>query len=244
MSVLALQLAGPLQSWGAAARFARRTTENTPTKSGVIGLLAAAQGLERDADLSALAALRFGVRVDQPGTRIRDFQTAHHADTNAAMPVSDRYYLSDAVFVAALQGGDDLITELAQALRAPRYLPYLGRRSCPPSRPLDLGVHTKAELEGVLANEPWRASEWYQKHRWRETTVVLPVLMDARGDTTGGALGDTMRDHPLSFDPRHRRYALRAVHHTTVTVTNPHARRLPGNRGVPAHDPTSLLDGA
>ena len=42
MSVLLLQLAGPLQSWGAASRFARRSTENAPTKSGLVGLLAAA----------------------------------------------------------------------------------------------------------------------------------------------------------------------------------------------------------
>ncbi|MBD0741911.1 type I-E CRISPR-associated protein Cas5/CasD [Streptomyces sp. CBMA152] len=244
MSVLALQLAGPLQAWGSTARFARRTTESAPTKSGVIGLLAAAQGLERDADLSALAALRFGVRIDQQGTRIRDFQTAHHADTGAAMPVSDRYYLADSVFVAALEGADALIEKLHQALRVPQYLPYLGRRSCPPSRPLDLGVHRDTDLEGVLTQEPWRASEWYQKRRWRELTVELPVLMDAISDTSGALVGDTMRDQPVSFDPRHRRYALRTVHTTTVTVANLHARRSPGERGIPAHDPTSLLEDA
>ncbi|MEV7715510.1 CRISPR-associated protein Cas5, partial [Streptomyces sp. NPDC088270] len=60
MSVLLMRLAGPLQSWGSAARFVRRTTENAPTKSGVLGLLAAAQGRRRDADLSDLAALEFG----------------------------------------------------------------------------------------------------------------------------------------------------------------------------------------
>lgn len=91
MSVLLLRLAGPLQAWGSAARFARRTTESAPTKSGVIGLLAAAQGRPREADLSDLAALRFGVRIDQPGTRVRDFQTAHHQVTGRAMPVSERF---------------------------------------------------------------------------------------------------------------------------------------------------------
>jgi CRISPR system Cascade subunit CasD len=100
MTVLLLRLAGPLQSWGSAARFARRTTENAPTKSGVLGLLAAAEGRPRTADLSDLAALRFGVRIDQPGTRLRDFQTAHHQDSGKAMPLSDRFYLADAVFVA------------------------------------------------------------------------------------------------------------------------------------------------
>lgn len=77
MSVLLMQLAGPLQSWGASSRFARRSTEPAPTKSGVIGLLAAALGRARSADLTDLAALRFGVRVDQRGTPLRDFHTAH-----------------------------------------------------------------------------------------------------------------------------------------------------------------------
>lgn len=104
MTVLLLRLAGPLQAWGSAARFVRRTSENAPTKSGVLGLLAAAQGRPRDADLSDLAALRFGVRIDQPGTRIRDFHTAHHADSGRAMPLSERYYLADAVFVAGVEG--------------------------------------------------------------------------------------------------------------------------------------------
>ncbi len=141
MSVLALLLAGPLQAWGSSARFARRTTENAPTKSGVLGLLAAAQGRDRTADLSDLAELRFGVRVDQEGVRIRDYQTAHHADTEDAMPVSHRFYLADAVFVAAVEGDDDLIGELHRAVRRPVFLPYLGRRSCPPSRPVDIGVY-------------------------------------------------------------------------------------------------------
>ncbi|MQS09839.1 type I-E CRISPR-associated protein Cas5/CasD, partial [Streptomyces alkaliphilus] len=129
MSVLLLQLAGPLQSWGATARFARRTTENAPTKSGVLGLLAAAQGRDRTADLTDLAALRFGVRLDQPGTRLRDYQTAQHADTGKSMPVSERFYLADAVFVAGLEGDHELLAALHRALRRPVYPPYLGRRS-------------------------------------------------------------------------------------------------------------------
>ncbi|MDX3388362.1 type I-E CRISPR-associated protein Cas5/CasD, partial [Streptomyces niveiscabiei] len=138
-AVLLLRLAGPMQSWGSSARFARRGTENAPTKSGVLGLLAAAEGRPRDADLSDLAALRFGVRIDQPGSRLRDFHTAHHADTGKSMPLSERFYLSDAVFVAGVEGDPALLRHLYDAVRAPRFLPYLGRRSCPPSHPLDLG---------------------------------------------------------------------------------------------------------
>ncbi|MFC1420864.1 type I-E CRISPR-associated protein Cas5/CasD [Streptacidiphilus cavernicola] len=265
-SVLTLQLAGPLQSWGASARFARRTTENAPTKSGVVGLLAAAKGLPRDADLSELAALRFGVRIDQPGTRLRDFQTAHHAVTGASMPLSERFYLADAVFVAAVEGGATLIDELHRAVANPAYLPYLGRRSCPPSRPVELAVHEDAALGDVLAAEPWRAAEWYQQRRRAESTVELSVLAEAgTADGWSGAgarsgpssaseprpesavLGDTIRDQPLSFDPRQRRFALRTVLTSLVTVPNPCAAaahtRIPDPRGAaPAHDPISHLE--
>jgi CRISPR system Cascade subunit CasD len=241
--VLVLQLAGPLQAWGASARFARRGTENAPTKSGVIGLLAAALGLDRDADqqLAELAGLRFGVRVDQPGTRIRDFQTAHHFDTDEAMPLSERFYLADAAFVAAVEGDPALINRLAAALRAPAYLPYLGRRSCPPARPLTPDVHHGAGLDQALAEEPWRAATWYQKKQRHREHIDLALLLEARtADGAPDPLGDTLRDQPLSFDPRHRRYALRTVHHSTVRVANPHARRRPV---VPAHDPTGHLEG-
>ncbi|MFJ4585647.1 type I-E CRISPR-associated protein Cas5/CasD [Streptomyces echinatus] len=244
MSVLTLQLAGPLQSWGASARFARRGTENAPTKSGVVGLLAAALGLDRTADqqLAELAALRFGVRIDQAGTRIRDFQTAHHLDTDEAMPLSERFYLADAVFVAAVEGDGTLIDRIAAALNTPAYLPYLGRRSCPPGRPLTPTVHHgHAHLEQVLADEPWRAGDWHQKRRSHQQHVDLTVLLEARtADGTEQMLGDTLRDQPLSFDPQHRRYALRTVHIRTVKAANPHARP---RQAVPAHDPTGHLEG-
>ncbi|MGW0789787.1 type I-E CRISPR-associated protein Cas5/CasD [Streptomyces sp. NPDC002911] len=245
MSVLTLQLAGPLQAWGASARFARRTTESAPTKSGVLGLLAAALGRPRDADVSDLAALRFGVRIDQPGTRVRDFQTAHHADTGRAMPVSERFYLSDAVFVAALEGDRELLGGLHTALRVPVFLPFLGRRSCPPSRPVDLHLYDGSDLTEALTTEVWQASDWYQKRRRRDETVQLTMLLETGpgADFADGA-GDTVRDQPVSFDVRHRRYALRGVVSRTVTLPNPQAAPGRGSTRAPApaHNPTLHLD--
>jgi CRISPR system Cascade subunit CasD len=238
MSVLTLRLAGPLQSWGTAARFTRRTTEPAPTKSGVIGMLAAAQGIERGDDevLARLGALRFGVRIDQPGTRVRDFQTAHHAVTGKSMPLSERFYLADAVFVAALEGDSALIGELHAALRAPVYPPYLGRRSCPPARPVELGVHHDIEFHQALQDEPWQAAPWYRKLRRSDTTVSLIVLREAR---PGEHHADVQRDQPLSFAAEHRRHALRTVISTTVDVPNPRAAAV---RAVPRHDPLAALE--
>lgn len=236
MSVLMMQLAGPLQSWGASARFARRTTEPAPTKSGVIGLVAAALGRDRSTDPTDLAALHFGVRIDQPGTQIRDYQTAQHFDTGKSMPVSERFYLADAVFLAALEGDADLIETLHDALRAPAFLPYLGRRSCPPARPIELGVHHDRDLPQALTREPWHAAPWHQR-RHRHSHVELETRVEA---TAADGPADSLRDQPISFDPRHRRYALRGVLTDHVTVPNSYARPAVT---IPDHDPTSLLGG-
>lgn len=238
MSVLLMQFAGPLQSWGASSRFARRTTEPAPTKSAVIGLLAAALGRARTDDLTDLVALRFGARIDQPGTVLRDFHTAHRFVGGGAMPVSERFYLADAVFVAGVEGERELIEELDRAVRAPVFPPYLGRRSCPPARPVDLGVFHELTLGNALDREPWRAARWHQRRRGRESSIRLEVREDAVADD--GPV-DTVRDQPVSFDPLHRRYALRGVSQRWVTVPNP-AHRAPAT--VPDHDPVSALGSA
>lgn len=67
MSTLLLRLAGPMQAWGTDSKFEVRGAGREPSKSGVIGLLAAALGRSRDSDLSDLNALRFGIRVEQEG---------------------------------------------------------------------------------------------------------------------------------------------------------------------------------
>ncbi|MGF1344510.1 type I-E CRISPR-associated protein Cas5/CasD [Streptomyces flavovirens] len=235
MSVLSLRLAGPLQSWGASARFTRRTTESAPTKSAVIGLLAAAAGIERgdDTGLDPLTALRFAVRIDQPGSRVRDFHTAHHAVSGKSMPLSERFYLADAVFVAAVEGNAMLLADLHTALRNPVYAPFLGRRSCPPAQPVDLGLHNDASLMKVLGEVPWQASAWYRKQHQDRTDIELTVLREAHGDEAEFA--DTLRDQPISYAAEHRRHALRTVISDSVRITNPSTRRLP------PHDPFDAL---
>ncbi|MER7758210.1 type I-E CRISPR-associated protein Cas5/CasD [Streptomyces sp. NPDC097619] len=243
MTVLLLRLAGPLQSWGSAARFARRSTENAPTKSGVLGLLAAAEGRPRGADLSDLAALRFGVRIDQPGSRLRDFQTAHHADSGKAMPLSERFYLTDAVFVAAVEGDRGLIMRLDLALTRPYYLPYLGRRSCPPSRPIRMGDPIEdATLEEALSSAAWQASPWYVREQDRAARRTgsrrAPEDLDLMIDCLPSEIPHLQfRDQPLSFAPEHRQYGLRGVRTEHVPVPSTAAAAAP----VPGHDPTAGL---
>ena len=82
MATLLLRLAAPLQAWGADSKFETRKTGREPTKSGVIGLLAAALGLRRDEReaLLRLTGLRFGVRVEREGQLLVDYHTAKTQD--------------------------------------------------------------------------------------------------------------------------------------------------------------------
>ncbi len=75
MMGLLIRLAGPLQSWGEHSVFTHRDTLRYPTRSGVIGIFAAAEGRPRGEPLSDYDALRLTVRIDRPGTVIRDFHT-------------------------------------------------------------------------------------------------------------------------------------------------------------------------
>lgn len=232
MTTLVLRLAGPLQSWGARSRFVRRETEHAPTKSGVVGLLAAARGVRRTDDLTEFLGLRFGVRTDQPGRLVRDFQTARSADGSRVMPLSYRYYLADAVFIAVIEGEEALLRGLEEAIRSPHFPLYLGRRSCPPVGPLSLGRHD-AVLDRVLRDTPWQAARWHRR-RIRARTVSLPVARDARPDEPGT---EVVRDEPLSFDPRRREYGWRAVAHEYVDMHNADA---PTDG---EHEPMAVLGG-
>ncbi len=119
---------------GADSKFETRKTGREPTKSGVIGLLAAALGLRRDEReaLLRLTGLRFGVRVEREGQLLVDYHTAKTQDEKTSY-VTYRHYLQDAVFLAGIESTDTaLLQQLQQALLHPAFPLYLGRRSCPP----------------------------------------------------------------------------------------------------------------
>ena len=234
MAVLLLRLAGPLQAWGVKSRFTVRATELAPTRSGVVGMLASAVGRRRTDPIEDLLALRFGVRKDQPGSVIRDFHTARTLDGRESMPLSNRYYLADAVFLAGIEGDRALLEGIDEALRHPAFPLYLGRRSCPPTHPVSLGLREAALLDALRA-EPWLASEWFRRRR-REG-LNAEILIDQEAVPVEERAGDARgsRDVPLSFDPRRRDYGFRKVERLMVRVGAPEPD---------AHDPMAELEEA
>ena len=205
MATLLLRLAAPLQSWGSDSKFETRKTDREPTKSGVVGLLAAALGLRRDdtEGLARLNGLRFAVRADQEGSLLVDFHTANREEDRKkgkAPYVTYRHYLQDAVFLVGLESEDTaLLQELETAPKYPVYPLYLGRRSCPPTLPLCLGIRQGSLLD-VLRTEPMQGR--------KPETGKLRIVADADPADPAAV---PRQDLPVSFSPVHRQYGFRPV---------------------------------
>lgn len=228
MSTLLMRLTAPMQSWGVTSKFDTRRTAREPTKSGVIGLVAAAMGIRRGEDeaLVELSAMRFGVRVDREGKMLRDYHTAKSETSSYATAksatspyVTARYYLADAAFVVGLESDNEaLLRRIEEALAHPAFPLYLGRRSCPPIGRICLGV-ADAPLEQALTAVPPQAARG---------AGALRLVMDA----PEGMIGSIARDVPVSFNPTHRRYAFRRVTEREITP----------DAGNTDHDPMAELE--
>jgi CRISPR system Cascade subunit CasD len=216
MTTLLLRLVGPMQSWGTTSRFDQRDTGKEPSKSGVIGLLAAALGIDREnwSDLEPVTHLAMGVRHDRLGVPKRDYQTAGCAATDTIIKadgtqakdggvVSDRFYLADAAFLVGLECDDrPLMERIHAALRDPVWPLALGRKSYVPSESIWIGDGLQdAPLREVLAQWPWIAS----KRKWEEPPEKLLVSFESKDGS-----GVLKMDQPLSSFAE-RRFGARFV---------------------------------
>ena len=108
--------------------------------------------------------------------------------------LTERYYLSDAVFIAALETDDtELLQEIEKAVKNPVYPLFLGRRSCPPTLPVFLGIE-ESELVDTLKNVNNYAdiNEDYCR-------IVYESYTD----------GSIVQDVPVSFSQLHRKHSYR-----------------------------------
>ena len=229
-----LHLSGPLQSWGEQSRFNQRDTSRAPTRSGLVGLIAAALGRPRHEPIDDLAALRFTIRIDRPGTLLRDFHTVgggmprhltivtaegKRRSADKATLVSHRYYLQDAAFTVAVTAPDPhLLDRCVQALRAPVWPPYLGRRSCPPNAPLLITSLRDDPIRHLvalpLACDPPR--DRTREHVSVEFRADTPFTAASWPDTPNGHEPEhaytEAQDDPISFTPGYRRYRARPIY--------------------------------
>lgn len=161
----AILLDGPMQSWGSSSRFTRRETEAFPTKSALIGLLAAAAGIDKyatdEADkLAPFSALRLCVyrlprKAGSLVGRLSDFHTVgggYDAKASAfdkmSIPrkasggasanavITHRTYLTEARFIASFEGEMKTIAAAVRHLENPVWGVWFGRKTCLPAMPL------------------------------------------------------------------------------------------------------------
>ncbi|MFE3518958.1 type I-E CRISPR-associated protein Cas5/CasD [Streptomyces sp. NPDC059166] len=234
MSGLLLRLAGPLQSWGERSAFTPvRETAFFPTRSALVGMFAAAEGITR-ADVAGLKKyeqVRLTVRVDRPGILLEDYHTvgggfpkertaATSGGSNKdAAVITRRQYLSDAVFVVAVTAPDRLAEQIASALRRPCWAPYLGRRSCAPDEPFLLRRHVDNPEAELLTGVPLTAPE--PREHEAETIAVQFLRESPLPEGRPGAAADVIEinDMPVSFAQHGRAHTGRRLYRTIEPVS-------------------------
>ncbi len=167
---LLFRLYGPLASWGDIAVGTHRPSYDHPSKSAVMGLLAAAIGIRRNEEnkhRELAEAYNFAVLVNSPGVFLRDYHTAqipsarslkkqNHIVTRKeelgvekeelTAVLSSRDYYSDSLYTIAIWPKEDSETipyslELFEKkLNEPEFVLYLGRKSCPLALPVEAKI--------------------------------------------------------------------------------------------------------
>lgn len=221
---LVFSLYGAMASWGDTAVGDFRPTHDHPTRSAVIGLVAAALGIRRDEE-EQLAALScgydIGIRLDSPGVLLRDYHTAQvprssadrapreyptrrnelQASLHISTILSSREYYCDAVSTVCLweraEGAPHTLGQLQNALNAPAFVLYLGRKACPLALPLNARIMKGENLAEVFASVPF-PGETFLKQLARPDGAVR-VYWEGDGDIGIQAIHSVPRhDEPLS----------------------------------------------
>jgi CRISPR system Cascade subunit CasD len=218
MKTILLKFAGPLQSWGTRSHFETRHTDLYPSKSAVIGMIAASIGYRRDddANIKALNQLDFAVRIDQKGQLLRDYHTAAKYKPSGVFDrtyVTNRYYIEDAVFVVATgHKNDTFVEKIAKALQNPYFQPFMGRRSLPITATFFLGIHD-TDVITALRNCPWQACKAHQKSHSNRLSVYTDTDYESEGIHSG-----IRKDHVISFSQKNRRFGFRSEIKIEMTV--------------------------
>jgi CRISPR system Cascade subunit CasD len=179
---LVFTMAATLAAMGDLAGHERRGSLTWPGRSAILGLLGAALGVERDGDFAALDALGVAVAIFEEGTPLRDYHTVESvpsaavrqpnsrpealaaAGLRAGTTITLRDYRAGSLYGVAVWGG--ALAPLHDALEAPRFTLYFGRKSCPLSAPPGASIVDAAGPEEALTSlvlPPWwqgAAARW------------------------------------------------------------------------------------
>ncbi|MES9882617.1 MAG: type I-E CRISPR-associated protein Cas5/CasD [Sedimenticola sp.] len=173
---LLFNLYGPMAAWGDTAVGEFRPSHSHPTRTAVLGLVAAALGVTRDDEKQLLtldSSCRIAVRLDSTGELLRDYHTTqvppqqhkvrHYTRRDELntdklhTTLSQRDYRTDTAATIALSllvGADITLDKIKSALRHPALPLYLGRKSCPLALPLAPQIISADSLNAAFNSFP------------------------------------------------------------------------------------------
>lgn len=215
--LLMFTLEAPLAAMGDIAVGERRYGAERPAKSALLGLVAAALGIDRrddDRHLVLGRSFAVAVRVTAEASLVTDYHTVQApparkgrcwatrreelAEPDLGTIVSLREYRADASVVVALwprPGADSsrrpALEEIAAALRRPAYTLYFGRKCCPLGRPPAPEV-----LEAPTLSEAFAAYDRLEAERSGRKSNPLADTIYADRDA-GSWLGEEWRENRL-----------------------------------------------
>ena len=231
MKYLLFRLYGPMSSWGDIAVGETRPSFTYPSKSAVLGLVAAVLGIRRDEEVKQqqlAEGLGFAVCVESAGVPLADYHTAQvpsgkeryctrrqelfgeKSELNTIL--STRDYRSDGLYIVVLwqkKHDEWSIEQIKVKLEHPEFVPYLGRKSCPAALPFEAQVVDAVSLVEALAKgkfmsvHPFGFKPVEQKMLYWDDDAVAGVMQQHIFER---------RDLPLSrgrwqFDTRKERHA-------------------------------------
>jgi CRISPR system Cascade subunit CasD len=220
---LVFVLHGPMAAFGGVAVGERRGGELRPARSAILGLLAAALGVERDAAATHAAMERgygVAVRTDAPGATLSDYHTAQvpesrrgvrHATRRSELDakplqtiLSRRDYRTDALFTVAVWTRLDApfaLSDIAAALCRPRFALSIGRKSCPLGLPPGAVVVAGGDVVVAMDARPIPAPEQTVRSQLRASPSSLATEM-SDGIPAGAQprWTETRRDSIISRD--------------------------------------------
>ncbi|MGJ8631448.1 MAG: type I-E CRISPR-associated protein Cas5/CasD [Glaciecola sp.] len=147
MKTLILKTEG-LSAYGLQTFDVHRRANHFSTRSAIVGLLAAALGITRT-DQQALYELSeqitIAVQVNQAGEKMMDYHTVQNfrspeGKIQKGTKPTYREYWCDSEHTFAISAESSLISQLEEAVKAPKFSLYQGRKCCPLTRPLFDGV--------------------------------------------------------------------------------------------------------
>lgn len=238
MKTLLLKLSGPMQAWGTSSHFETRDTDYYPSKSAVIGIVAASFGYERTADdeIQKFNEIDFAVRVDQVGVRAEDYHTVEKYKASGALDrnyVTKRYYMEDAVFVVALSHADDQwMQDILYALKHPFFTPFMGRRSCPLPPDFIIKLTDDGPIEALEKLE-WQAESWFKRlfKRQNHDDYIADIYADSDLIPCSQSQPKVRRDRVISFAQEGRNFGPRFEKRKTIrfNISSNSLSRLPND---------------